>query len=144
MKREVSDMGQLIRLTIPGMPIPKGRPRLSKWGTYTPKRTKDYESKVERCWDEQYGNVMPLDGPVSVTMEFLFEPPKSARKAEKIAMLENLIPCMNTSDLDNLVKSVSDALNGRAYGDDRQIVELRASKEWAEVACVVVSVQGVE
>lgn len=134
----------MIRFTIPGMPIPKGRPRLSKWGTYTPKRTKEYEAHVAECWDAEHGERQPMNGPVHIKLEFMFEPPKSANKRDRLAMLENRLPCTNPSDLDNLVKSVADAINGRAYVDDRQIVELSASKEWAEQACCVVELREVE
>ena len=37
-------------ITIPGNPVAKGRPRVSKYGTYTPKKTADFESYVEYCW----------------------------------------------------------------------------------------------
>ena len=33
-----------------------------------------------------------------------------------------------TPDLDNLIKAVSDALNGVAYEDDSQVVEMQAVK----------------
>ena len=37
-------------ITIPGNPVAKGRPRVSRYGTYTPKKTADFESYVEYCW----------------------------------------------------------------------------------------------
>ena len=39
-------------------------------------------------------------------------------------------PHTSRPDLDNLVKSVSDGLNGVAFRDDSQITELRAIKQY--------------
>ena len=31
----------MIKLTIPGEPVAKGRPRVTRYGTYTPEKTKN-------------------------------------------------------------------------------------------------------
>jgi crossover junction endodeoxyribonuclease RusA len=95
------------RFVIPGNPIPKERPRVVKGHTYTPKRTLDAEQVVKLY--ARRARVPRLSGHVKLTASFFRD---SAQ------------PC----DLDNLVKLVSDALNGIAFGDDRQIVWLSALK----------------
>ena len=58
------------KITIPGNPIAKGRPRVGKYGTYTPKKTADFESYVEYCWAAEYGNLKPSDKPLEVGIVF--------------------------------------------------------------------------
>jgi Holliday junction resolvase RusA-like endonuclease len=43
-------------------------------------------------------------------------------------------------DIDNVVKSVTDALNGLAYGDDSQIVSLYVHKRYGLVPMVEVEI----
>lgn len=40
----------------------------------------------------------------------------------------------NKKDIDNLIKFVLDALNGKAYIDDRQVVSIRSTKVYADHA----------
>ena len=58
--------------------------------------------------------------------------PKSDSKLVKKRKLEGYIRPMVTPDTDNLAKSLLDALNGLAYGDDKQIVELEVKKFYGE------------
>lgn len=100
---------QPIRITIPGRPIPKGRPRLGMSGrkayVYTPPKTAEYEKLVG--WVAKCSGCKPVAGPVSVELD---------------------VYVRSRMDLDNVAKSVLDGLNGVAYADDGQIVELRARK----------------
>jgi Holliday junction resolvase RusA-like endonuclease len=43
-------------------------------------------------------------------------------------------------DLDNCIKSITDALNGIAYQDDSYIVEVIARKWWAEQPLVEITI----
>jgi crossover junction endodeoxyribonuclease RusA len=95
------------RFTIPGNPRPKERPRVVKGRTYTPARTVEGERLVQ--FYARKARVPRLSGHVKLTAMFYRD---SAQ------------PC----DLDNLVKLVSDALNGIAWKDDRQVVVLSALK----------------
>lgn len=58
--------------------------------------------------------------------------PKSYSKAKRIMICEGRLHHTKTPDLDNLLKLVLDGLNGVAYIDDKQIIELTASKFYAE------------
>jgi Holliday junction resolvase RusA-like endonuclease len=60
----------------------------------------------------------PLDGPLAVTLLFLF--PAKAKRARK--------PKATRPDCDNLAKSLLDALNGRLFVDDSQVVRLAIEK----------------
>jgi crossover junction endodeoxyribonuclease RusA len=93
------------RFVVEGNPVPKARARSGKGHHYTPARTRAYETKVRIS-----ARHLPcLDGPVKVRCLFY---------------REDAVPC----DLDNLVKSVLDGINGHAFADDRQIVWLEALK----------------
>jgi crossover junction endodeoxyribonuclease RusA len=93
--------------TVPGVPVPKARPRIGNGRAYTPKRTKAHELAVW-AYARQAG-VKPITGPVTVWCEFHLPTPERA-------------------DADNLAKAVLDALNGTAYADDRQVMELNVRK----------------
>lgn len=111
-----------IRFEIPIKPIPKGRPRLGTGRVYTPKRTKDFEEQVRfmaRAAFNAHG-VKPFDKAVYVYALFCF---KGKQGGDNYT---------STSDIDNLQKSLFDGLNGVAYKDDRQIVFVRARKQWAK------------
>lgn len=90
---------------IDGDPIPKGRPRHGKGHSFTPKRTRDAETAIRE--HVTAGEVVPFDVPVRVSLVFYC---KTARR----------------TDLDNLIKLVTDALNGIAYSDDHLIHALTA------------------
>lgn len=95
----------IIDVSIPGDPIPKGRPRSSRTGPiYTPTRTKNAE-KVLQLWLRQaMAGAAPYPGEVGIAVEF-----SCATKRR--------------SDGDNLLKLVTDAMNGIVLVDDSQIIE---------------------
>lgn len=113
---------------IPGKPVPKGRPRTTRNGvTYTPKKTKDYEAFVAASFLEAGGHRY-LDGELlNVDLRFYFKVPKSYTKKQKAALLNN--PYYgHRPDLDNLEKAILDGLNGVAFADDSQVVEMHSAK----------------
>lgn len=117
----------MIRFVIEGEPVAKGRPKLSRWGTYTPKKTKDYEEYIKKEWLKT-GINCPLEGPLKVSIVFIRRIQKNCRKAEKTAKINGTIKPIIKPDLDNYIKAVLDGLNGLAYKDDSQICELSAEK----------------
>ena len=40
--------------------------------------------------------------------------------------------CDKKPDLDNAIKSILDGLNGVAYYDDKQVVQISATKMWTQ------------
>jgi crossover junction endodeoxyribonuclease RusA len=98
-----------MRITIPGEPVPKQRPRLGKNGTvYTPKQTRVAEDVIR--WMLTSSHVRPAEGDVAVFLDF------STSSRRRV-------------DLDNLVKLVLDACNGLAWKDDSQVVLINARLE---------------
>jgi crossover junction endodeoxyribonuclease RusA len=104
-------MTVMATFTIPGQPLPKERPRFSRGHSYTSKATRDAETRVASSFTGQAGVTHPITEPLTGPIRFV------ARFYRK----NNV-----TADLDNCVKLLTDALNGIAYEDDRQIKSIRA------------------
>lgn len=122
-----------IELTIYGEPVAKARHRTTRSGvTYTPKKTKNYEAVIKRSFKEEYPNFEPCSGEVSLRIDAYFQIPKSATILEKVAMKNGWKRPTKKPDIDNVIKSIADGLNGLAYLDDKQIVSIVAHKCYGE------------
>ena len=101
----------MISFTVPGRCIPTPRPRVSRYGTHYPKRYTDWLDSARVEAYRACGRVL-WDGPVSVTVAFY-----GARA---------------NADIDNLLKSVLDAIQGVLIVDDKQVQTVEARKEPTE------------
>lgn len=117
-----------ITITIPGEPVGKARPRVTKFGTYTPEKTVIYETLVKEMFAIKYPRHKPYEGPVKMKIKAWFTIPKSASKKKAAEMAAGTIRPTKKPDTDNIQKSIADALNGFAYKDDCQIVESEIEK----------------
>ena len=131
---------------IPGKVQAKQRPRFSKSGiVYTPKETRVYEDFVRVCYSD-YANQYqwePYDGQLRAEIEVFIQVPKSDSKLNKQAKIIGEIRPTIKPDCDNLAKSLLDSLNGWAYQDDKQIVELEVKKFYSEESGVRVKLMEV-
>lgn len=133
--KEIDVMGGMalkIKLVIPGKPLGKQRPRVLKNGiTYTPDRTMNYETLVRQLYIEKHFQKQ-LEGPIRATITAYMYIPQSESKKRKRKMLANeILPCKKP-DWDNIGKIITDALNGLAYEDDKQIVDARVIKLYSD------------
>jgi Holliday junction resolvase RusA-like endonuclease len=123
-----------IVFTITGIPKPKGRPKFfrrgSYVGTYTPKDTEVYEGNV-LAQAVKYKPERPLDTPFFISLRFLFQAPKSLTKKQKALVEQEALVVGKKPDIDNLVKSVLDPLNGVFWTDDKLCARLFASKYYS-------------
>lgn len=124
-----------------GQPVAKGRPKVTKWGTYTPEKTVNYENLVKMSYIEAYKDEKLLEGDLEVTINFYFSMPKSTSKKTKERMLNHEIMHNKRPDIDNCIKSITDALNKIAYKDDNQIVKIKASKYYSDEPRTVVFIK---
>lgn len=135
-----------IEFVFPGKPVPKARPRVTRTGhAYTPKKTFDYEKYV-RMWAEIYMKencIEPIEEAVRLTVNAFLPIPKSWSISKKKNAEEGVLKPIGRPDLDNLVKSIQDALNGVAYKDDSQIVESICKKSYSDAPKVEVTVETV-
>lgn len=120
----------MIWFKVEGRPVAKARPRVLRNGiVYTPKTTKEYESRILASWAEQSGNKVPEGGVAKMSITFNFGVLKSASQRERKELLGR--PYDKRPDIDNLVKAVMDALNGYAFTDDSCIYLLTAHKQYS-------------
>lgn len=143
----VSESPLVVVFIVPGEAVPKGRPRYTMVNgyprAYTPDKTKEYEAMVTEAYKTQCKSAFfDPEMPVELDIKVMMEPPKTASQKRKMAMLNgDILPVHAREDLDNLVKSISDGLNGVAFADDKQITRLRASKEYGRQACAIVALR---
>jgi Holliday junction resolvase RusA-like endonuclease len=123
-------------LTVIGEPVSKGRPRFGRGKTYTPAKTIAAETFIQLC-ATQKGVPKMMNGPLRLTVTFSMGIPKSwSAKKKAEAELGNIRPT-SKPDIDNLIKLVGDALNGIAYKDDSQIVEIQAVKKYGKPQTII-------
>jgi Holliday junction resolvase RusA-like endonuclease len=133
----------VIKLTIPGKPMAKQRPRVLKNGiTYTPRETVNYETLVRQLYIAEHFQKQ-LDGPLQVRIKAYFPIPKSASKVKKAAMEAGDIRPTKKPDWDNVGKLITDALNNLAYHDDSQIVNCTVEKYYSKQSRVEVEIEEV-
>jgi len=123
-------MNPSIQVNVIGIPRAKGRPRFSRksGATYTPKKTVDAEYdflSLMLCELRKIqGLKLPIETPIKLFIRFFFSFPKSWSVKKK----ESRPKHTQRPDLDNLLKLVLDACNGRVWRDDSQICEIYAKK----------------
>ena len=130
-----------IIFTVPGVPQGKGRPRVTRNGTFTPKKTRDYEKKVRDCYIAQGGQMFPDDTPLFASITAIFPIPSSLSKKRR-ALFNGKKHCKKP-DADNVAKAILDALNGVAYRDDSAVSSLLVYKSYGDDARVTVSIKAV-
>ena len=119
----------IFTFTIEGKPVAKGRPRLSRYGTYTPPKTVEYEKKVKESYISQGGMYFD-EQPLEMRMTFIFPITKSWKKSKREDAMNGRLPMTSKPDIDNLIKSVMDGLLGVCYKDDSQVINVIANKEY--------------
>ena len=137
----------MIHFKIEGPAVPQGRPRAVRMGAgvrmYDQPKSKAYKQMVAakvRSYMKING-IQTITEPLAVHLNFYFTPPKSysKKRIQAIEAKEELFT--KHLDLDNLVKSVTDGMNGIMYVDDSQIVGLTAGKHYGHEDYVDVKVQ---
>lgn len=118
--------------TILGQPVAKGRPKVTRWATYTPEKTVNYENLVKWSYIEAHSKSEVFESDLSIDITLFFQIPKSTSKKNKELMLQRKIRPSKKPDIDNCIKSITDALNTIAYKDDNQIIEVHAYKYYSD------------
>lgn len=130
------------RLVVHGKPQPKERAIVNTYSkkAYTPDATAAYEKEVARQWKLQNKNTT-LQGPLKMTLLMCFAVPKSDSKKKRQQKLDDEIKHTIRPDASNVLKAIEDGLNGVAYHDDSQLVEIYMRKMYAEEGYVVVELE---
>lgn len=121
-----------MKVELPIIPIPKGRPRgrivTKKDGTqfihwYTTSETRDFEKAVSRLLGLLSHD--KITGPVELRLTFNVSRPKS------VSAKKRPLPCVKP-DLDNLIKSVLDGARDTIFEGDAAVCKLTAEKVYCE------------
>jgi Holliday junction resolvase RusA-like endonuclease len=126
-------------------PVGKQRARYARRGnfvqTYTPDKTRTYESLIKEAATEAMGSSEPLETPVSLYLYIRVPIPKSYSKKKVADCLNGLEKPIKKPDASNVLKSVEDAMNGVVYRDDCQIVNFHVSKVYSSQSGIDVCVK---
>jgi len=129
---------------IDGKIVPKGRPRFYMQNgharAYTPEATATYENWVRMCWNAWHNTRFDDDAQLMVRIDAVFEMPKSASKKKQAQMLDGAVRPTKKPDCDNIAKTILDALNGIAYKDDSQVVQLTVYKCYGDQEQILLSI----
>lgn len=126
----------------------KQRPRFRKVGnfvqTYTPKQTKSYEKLIADEYKKQNGVLFPTELPLELRIRAFMGIPSTFSKKKKTRAIEGELRPTKKPDADNIAKSILDGLNGVAYADDKQVVELSVKKYYGTLERVEIDIQEVK
>ena len=124
-----------------GIPAPQGSKRAFKVGDkavvvdVNPKSLKDWRSAINFVLQDKWEGP-PLEGAVQVTLLFFLLRPKSV--SEKKRPYPSVKP-----DIDKLCRAALDAMTGIVYGDDAQVIDVCASKQYSTESGLQIRVRAI-
>ena len=127
-------------------PVEQARPRATRMGKgirlYDPKKVTVFKRQLGMLAKQQMldRGLEPFDGQLEVHMQFYRPVQASLSKKERDRRLSGVHRPTVKPDLDNYIKSTSDALNGIIWADDNCIVGLAAEKYYTDKPHLVVEV----
>lgn len=128
---------------VEGKIIGKERPRvnMNTGMVYTPNKTKDYEFLIQQYFKMKYPRVNEIQGRVSVEIIVYMSIPKNTSKKNRELMLNNEISPTKKPDVDNIAKSILDAMNRFIIHDDNQVSKISVEKRYGEVEKVKIKIE---
>lgn len=147
-----------IVFTVPGQPQGKGRARHAdrfrrdaKTGqkvrytaTITPEKTVAYEGLIAHAGALAMQGRAPMEGPMAVTLDIRLQVPTSWSKRKQAQALAGIVWPTTKPDIDNVEKAVFDGLNGVAWKDDVQVVNVVKGKRYAVTPGLYVEISPIE
>lgn len=130
-----TDTARSFAFAVPGKAVGKGRPRFAGGRVFTDRATEQAEQDIFGCW--MAAGSVRLEGPVHLAVRVYCERPQSHLRANGELSAEGLrhpFPDKQKPDVDNALKLVMDALNGRAWRDDVQVVSGSSGRVWGQPA----------
>ena len=136
----------MLIFTVPGQPQGKGRPRIGRIGAharmFTPAKTVSYEGLIAHAAQQAMAGQPMLTGAVVLTLLLECQMPASwSAKKQRAALAGEVYPTTKP-DADNVLKAICDGLNGVAWRDDVQVVDVMMRKRYAATPCVRVDIRG--
>ena len=123
---------QPVAFTLYINPVAKARPRVTWDGSgkahgFTPGKTRDAEADIKRqIIDSLDLSKQSFDAGVPLKLEATFYRARPRRLAESVVMP------VSRPDTDNLLKLLTDAMQGLIYPDDSQITSVETKKRYGE------------
>ena len=111
----------------------------SKWTDKTAQRYLSYKRYIGAVAKQHFKE--PVDKPIGITIAFYYPIPKKWSKAKKAEANDQGIVPVVKPDIDNCIKGVFDALNGIAWKDDNQVVEVRSLKLYSITPMIIVTIK---
>ncbi|WP_250673527.1 RusA family crossover junction endodeoxyribonuclease [Paraclostridium ghonii] len=142
-----------VNFMIDGEAKGKERPRFStKNGrAFTPEQTKHYENWVKLLYRTTVNHYFESNVKMSIVCYYGITKKdmnaivknniKTKEFKEARAKLDGIIRPTKKPDLDNIIKSIADSLNGIAYKDDAQVVEVVSKKFYSNRPRVEVTIE---
>lgn len=117
-----------MQIVIPGEPVAQPRHQVANGRAYIPAKHPIHAFKDSVRLIGRQSISKPLEGPIGVSLTFVFARPKRLKKTRPDQTWKDTKP-----DIDNLEKAVLDALNGIAWNDDGQVAAVMKNKVWAAI-----------
>ena len=130
-------MNRIRTVGIPGIPVAKARPRVTKTGrAYTPEKTRQWERMAAQAIRLGWGSTPMIDRAIMITVIAVYPRPKRKPRDVTADVWQEggriWRPCR--PDLDNVIKAALDAAQlAGVLKDDGLVVELHAVKVWAAI-----------
>ncbi len=141
-------MTREVNIVVTGFPVAKGRGRAVQTQNgpriYTPKATAKFEADVRQEARRVMADENPIYGPVRVWFHAVFTPASSWPQWKQEAATAGALKHTGKPDVDNLVKSAQDAMNGIVFADDQAIFEMHVTKGYGWSPRIEVTVESVD
>lgn len=130
---------------MPGPPKGKARARTvrTRGGqtfSYTPEGTVLYENLIKISFSQTGERPFGAEEYLRVAIMAYYPVPKGTSKKKATEMIAGYIRPAKKPDIDNVVKSILDALSGVTYHDDTQVVAVFAEKYYSDTPRVEVEI----
>jgi len=117
-----------LHAVIPGRPVPQARPRVTRYGTYNPRRQSEYMEIVRSTlaveMRRQHCEIARTGVPVAIDVVAAIPWPTSARARDR----ETTVPMIQRPDSDNVLKLAMDSASGVVFDDDSQVWRVTVEK----------------
>ena len=113
----------MIKFSVEGTPIQQGSMRHIGHGRMIHSKAVELAAwRADIASAAKLAGCKPILDPIAITMKFRVKRPKSVKRDYPTV----------APDLDKYVRSVNDGLTGVAFADDSQVIQIIASKEYAD------------
>lgn len=143
--------GDTINIVIPGVPIPKARPRFyirnGKQFAYDPQNQEKnaIRASVENCavMDMFHGNFCSTQNNYKMLFEFQMPWSSVATTSDKKLFEWGIQMSAHKPDVDNMVKFYCDVLNEIIYPDDSQVIDIHAIKTFSQNPKTIIDIMAI-